>query len=94
MALKDSLGKVRTLLLHKIIKLHYTGVEKNNSDARRNYLSSNHMDGPLDVLRTEARLECLTEYSRVKRGYEKKDMEYWEKRIFDRRSLQEKEMDY
>ena len=61
------------------------GVEKNNDDARRNYLSSNHMDAPRDILLTEARVEKLASYMREKRDYHKKDTEYWEKVIFEKR---------
>ena len=38
---------------------YYTGVEKNNDDAKRNYFSSNRHDAAGDILRTEAILEEL-----------------------------------
>ena len=62
------------------------GVEKNNDDARKHYLSSNHFDAPMEVLLTEGRLEKLCKYEREKRDYEKVSMDYWEKDIFDKRA--------
>ena len=43
-------------------------LEKNNDDARRNYLSSNHLDAPWDILLTEARLTALSSCQRQKRS--------------------------
>ena len=45
------------------------GVEQNNDDARKHYLSSNHTDAPKEILLAEARIEKL---SKQKRSYEKK----------------------
>ena len=65
--------------------INYTGVEKNNDDAKRNYYSSNRHDAAGDILRAEARLEKLrrgtTEIEscvRQKRKYDKGDSGYWE----------------
>ena len=61
------------------------GVEKNNDSARRSYFLSDHMDAPKDVLLTEARRELLSSNKRGKRSYQKKDMTYWNERIFVKR---------
>lgn len=61
------------------------GVEKNNDDARRHFMSSNHHDAAREVLLTEARLVKLGEYARQKRGYSKTDRSYWEKDILKKR---------
>lgn len=70
-----SLDSVSRKVMHySLVKANIhsiTAVEKNNDDARRNYFSSNKWDGAKDILLTEARLEMLKEYARVKRGYNK-----------------------
>ncbi len=72
-------------LFNKIIILHiHVGTEKNNDDARRNYTSSNHLDGPRDILLTEERLEKLAQYERTKRSYNKVNTEYWEEDIIQK----------
>ena len=61
---------------------YYTGVEKNNDDAKRNYFSSNRHDAAGDILRTETILEELRRGKfgvcvRKKRAYEKTNDAYW-----------------
>ena len=51
------------------------GVEKNNDDARRNFLSSNRWDAPKEVLLAEHRLDLLSRFSREKRLYTKRPRE-------------------
>lgn len=59
-------------------------MEKNNDQAQRNYASSDHKNGPQEVLRTEARVEGLG-LKRQKRKYDKVNTDYWEKTIFKNR---------
>ena len=66
--------------------LNDIGVEKNNDDSRRNYLSSNRHDAPRETLVTEARLEQLSEFERTKRQYTKADDAYWNDGIYVKRS--------
>ena len=62
------------------------GTEKNNDDARRNYMSiSNHLDAPRDILLTEERLRQLARFERQKRDYNKTDTDYWEEEIYTKR---------
>ena len=61
------------------------GTEKNNDDARRNYMSSNHLDAPRDILLTEDRLRQLARFERQKRDYNKTDTDYWEEEIYTKR---------
>ena len=35
------------------------GVEKHNDDAKRAYFSSNKWNASMDIIRTEARIDCL-----------------------------------
>ena len=63
----------------------YVGVEKNNDCARRNYMSSNHLDASKEVIVTEGRLEQLSTSRRVKRGYSKRDVSYWSDEIYTKR---------
>ena len=60
-------------------------VEKNNDDARRNYMSSNHHDAPKEVLLTEVRQHTLRMYAREKRRYQKSANDYWERDILSQR---------
>ena len=55
-----------------VLRFSGQGVEKNNDDARRNFLSSNRWDAPKEVLLAEHRLDCLAHYARKKRQYHKK----------------------
>ena len=48
------------------IQIH-TGVEKHNDDAKHAYLSSNKWDATGDLIKTEARIECLQKYAVAKR---------------------------
>ncbi len=50
------------------------GVEKNNDDARRNFLSSKRWDAPKEVLLAEHRLDLLSRFTR-KRQYTKRPRE-------------------
>ena len=68
-----------------ICSLHYVALEKNNDDARRNFHSSNHLDGAREIIVTDARLESLAECARQKRPYNKQNREYWEKEIYKKR---------
>ena len=47
------------------IQIH-TGVEKHNDDAKYAYLSSNKWDATGDLIKTEARIECLRKYAVAK----------------------------
>lgn len=60
-------------------------VEKNNDDARRNYRSSNKLDGAKEIILADARMEVLTHYERDCRVYTKSSTEYWEKGIYSNR---------
>ena len=42
------------------------GTEKNNDEARRNYMSSNHFDAPREILLADVRLEKLRMYQKSK----------------------------
>ena len=58
---------------------NFIAVEKNNDDARRNYHSSNRLDGAKEIVLADARLETLRDYSREKRPYNKTNSDYWER---------------
>lgn len=47
------------------------GVEKNNVNARKSYMSSNQFDAPREVLLSEALKASLSGSIREKRGYSK-----------------------
>ena len=64
-------------------------MENNNSVARRNYYSSNHLDPAKEILSAEARMFKLKHCIREKRGYNKVDKEYWERTIFSKRQRNE-----
>uniref|UniRef100_A0A1X7V217 Uncharacterized protein n=1 Tax=Amphimedon queenslandica TaxID=400682 RepID=A0A1X7V217_AMPQE len=75
---------------HKGIK-RFTGqgVEKNNDLAKKLYFSSNHQDAARDILLTEGHIEELQQGSkRQKRRYNKKDNEYWQDDIRQKRRKQ------
>ena len=63
-------------------------VEKNNDDARKNYLSSNRLDGAREILLSDARAEVLSSKGceRQVRGYHKHSQE---KTIYNKRSWSE-----
>ena len=64
----------------------FTGVEKNNDEARRIIQrKSNHCDDPAEILRTEYRLGALQHRERQHRKYTKRASEYWEELIKTRR---------
>ena len=65
----------------------FTGVEKNNDDAKHNFYSSNRQDPCGEILRTEKRLEHLdTACRREKRKYTKRDHSYWTGGIIETRA--------
>ena len=55
---------------------YYSGVEKHNDDAKRNYFSSNRWDAPADIMMMEYRLELLQEYAREKRHTPKENVHF------------------
>ena len=55
------------------IQIH-TGVEKHNDDAKHAYVSSNKWDATGDIIKAEARIECLRKYAVAKRKY---NVTYW-----------------
>jgi hypothetical protein len=61
------------------------GVEKNNDTDRRNYFSSNHLDVSKTILTTESRTADLSDHKRNKRGYIKRNEQYWESDIYAKR---------
>ncbi|XP_028394537.1 uncharacterized protein LOC114518738 [Dendronephthya gigantea] len=64
------------------------GVEKKNDDCRRIHLfKSNKWDAAKDVLLVSKRLENLQDYERKPREYIKKNAEYWDTTIKEKRSL-------
>ena len=67
----------------------YSGVEKNKDDAKRHYYSGNRHDAARDILLTEARIEQLAWDTptcvRRKRKYTKKNADYWEEGILEKR---------
>ncbi len=63
---------------------YFIGVEKNNDDSKRHYYSSNKHDAPVELIRSEVRLEVLARgkdgypsCQRMKRPYNKACDEYW-----------------
>ena len=68
---------------------NFIAVEKNNDDARRNYRSSNRLDGAKEIVLADARLETLRDYAREKRPYNKTNSDYWEKDIYEKRKRTE-----
>ena len=48
---------------------NFIAVEKSNNDVRRNYHSSNRLDGAKEIILADARLETLRDYAREKRPY-------------------------
>ncbi|KAL5469472.1 hypothetical protein EMCRGX_G030729 [Ephydatia muelleri] len=54
------------------------GVEKHNDDAKRAYFSSNKWDAAAEIIKTEARVQCLRQFAAAKRPYQKHDSVYWE----------------
>ena len=56
---------------------NHTGVEKHNDDAKHAYLSSNKWDATGDLIKTEARIECLQKYAVAKRKHNKHNATYW-----------------
>ncbi len=78
-----------THLLELTTNNSLTGVEKNNDDAKRHYYSGNRHDAARDILLTEARIEKLAwdtpSCVRTKRKYTKKNADYWEKEILEKR---------
>ena len=80
------LNNIGILKIFPVI-LNLLGVEKNNDQARKNYLSSNHKNAPQEVLRTEARLAILKGMGleRQKRKYNKVNTEYWKNTIYENR---------
>jgi hypothetical protein len=63
------------------------GVEKKNDDCRRIHLfKSNKWDASRDVLLVSKRIEKLQDYERKPREYTKRNAEYWETSIKEKRS--------
>ena len=62
-------------------------MEKNNDDCRRIHLQkSNKWDAAKDVLLVSKRLELLSECERTPRNYKKRNAEYWETTIKEKRA--------
>ncbi len=79
-------GIYESLFIEIIILHRHVGTETNNNDdARKNYISSNHLDGPRNILLMEEKLEKLAQYKRTKRSYNKVNTEYWEEDIYRKR---------
>lgn len=73
--------------LQGIKKFTGQGVEKNNDDCRRIHLQkSNKWDAAKDVLLVSKRLELLSECERTPRNYKKRNAEYWETTIKEKRA--------
>ena len=91
MELNDLLDNVRKFTNVTIIMLltNFIAVEKNNDDARRNYHSSNRLDGAKEIVPADARLETLRDYAREKRPYNKTNSDYWERDIYEKRKRTE-----
>lgn len=67
---------------------HFTGqgIEKNNDDAKRIYFQkSNKWDAAKDILLLEHRQIELKHCEREKRKYDKKNTDYWEEGIIEKR---------
>ena len=63
-----------------------TGTEKNNDDCRRIHLNkSNKWDAATDVLLVMKRIEALSGHQRTPRAYEKRNNNYWQQELKDRR---------
>ncbi len=63
--------------MYALCSLHINlALEENNDDARRNYRSSNKLDGGKEILLTDARQELLTDYERDVRKYTKSNTTY------------------
>ena len=67
--------------------LYYLGVEKKNDDCRRTHLfKSNKWDAAKDVLLASKRLEILEHLERKPREYSKRNADYWESTIKEKRT--------
>ncbi len=74
------------IVIHKLnllIYMYSVALEKNNDDARRNFRSSNKLDGAKEILLADARMEILGEYERDRRSYKMKS-DWWTRGIYDR----------
>lgn len=64
-----------------------SGIEKNNEDCRRIHLNkSNKWDAPADVLLVSKRIERLNRHQRTPRSYNKRNSEYWDCELNQRRT--------
>lgn len=73
--------------------LYLLGVEKKNDDCRRIHLyKSNKWDAAKDVILASKRLENLQHLERKPREYKKKNAEYWESTIKEKRSILRKNL--
>ena len=62
-------------------------MEKNNDDCRRIHLQkSNKWDAARDVLLVSKRLELLSDCERTPRAYKKRNADYWESEIKEKRA--------
>lgn len=48
-------------------------------------MSGNHEDAPKDVIKTEGRIEKLSQIKRVKRNYDIINADYWKSQISNKR---------
>ncbi|KAL5474796.1 hypothetical protein EMCRGX_G026806 [Ephydatia muelleri] len=55
-------------------KLSGQGFEKHNDNAKRAYFSSNKWNASMDIIRTEARIDCLRNYATPKTQSQRKTM--------------------
>ena len=73
--------------------MYLLGVEKKNDDCRRIHLYKlNKWDAAKDVLLVSKRLENLQDFERKPREYTKKNAEYWETTIKEKRSILRKNL--
>ena len=65
-------------VMRPLLNSMHIGVEKHNDDAKRAYFSSNKWDAAADIIKTEARIQCLRKFAAAKRPYQKHDLAYWD----------------
>lgn len=70
------------------------GVEKNNDDCRRVHLNkSNKWDAAGDVLLVTKRVEKLSRLQRTPRSYNKRNAQYWDHQLKEKRAKHKNKMD-
>ena len=82
---------LKSVVLIKCNNIYYTGVEKKNDDIKKAFYKTNMWDSCSDILKRDTRMRRNATYERCRRGYNKKNLGYWNTVKQERAREREKE---